>query len=202
MMKRPVIAVDVDDVLAVNAAHFVEFSNKQWGTNLTAEEFQEDFTKMWGVDTKEVSRRMEEYAALGVPADYPHFEEAIPVLQKLSKRYDLVIVTSRRKLLMEHTAVWLNKYFGGIFKEVHHAGIYDKLHAGSFTATKADLCRQIGSDYLIDDQIKHCVAAAEAGIKSVLFGDYSWNRVADNLPINVVRALDWQAVKEYFDAQP
>lgn len=200
-MKKPVIAVDVDDVLAVNAANFITFSNQHWGTSLTVEDFQEDFTTMWGVDRDEVARRMTEYADLGIAADYPHFEDAVPVLKDLKKRFDLVIVTSRRKLLVGHTLEWLEKYFSNIFQEVHHAGIFDELKAGSFTATKADLCRQIGSDYLIDDQIKHCVAAAEAGITSVLFGDYSWNRTSQNLPSNVIRAANWQAVKDYFDKE-
>ncbi len=199
-MAKKVIAVDIDDVLAVNGKSFVEFSNKQWGTKLTIEDFQEDFRTMWGVSNEEVVRRMEEYAGLGVVADYPHFEDAVPVLKNLSEKFDLVIVTSRRKSLMAHTAIWIAKYFGDIFKEVHYSGIFDALDHGSYHATKADICAEVGADFLIDDQLKHCVAVAEAGIEAILFGDYTWNRTP-NLPDGVTRVLNWEQVGNYFNGK-
>jgi hypothetical protein len=52
----------------------------------------------------------------------------------------------------------------------------------------------------IDDQPKHCVAAADIGIKALLFGEYSWNRT-DTLPVGVARVKDWVAVLQYFDEQ-
>jgi len=66
--------------------------------------------------------------------------------------------------------------------------------------TKNDVIKQIGADYLIDDQPKHCIAAAKAGIKTVLFGDYKWNRDL-KLRKNMVRARNWQEVLEYFNGQ-
>ena len=67
-------------------------------------------------------------------------------------------------------------------------------------ATKADIVKQIGADYLIDDQPKHCFAAAEAGITSLLFGDYRWNRNV-KLPEGVVKVRTWHEVLEYFDGR-
>ena len=63
--------------------------------------------------------------------------------------------------------------------------------------TKAEICAEIGADYLVDDQPKHCLAAAKAGIKTILFGDYKWNRDTKLMP-NMVRAKNWQEVLEYF----
>lgn len=54
----------------------------------------------------------------------------------------------------------------------------------------------IASD--IDDQLKHCQAAASLGIKAVLLGDYPWNRT-EKLPSGVTRCKDWPAVLEYFN---
>lgn len=49
-MKRLTIAVDIDDVLADNAAGFVTFSNERWGTNLTPDDYGEHWVKVWQVD--------------------------------------------------------------------------------------------------------------------------------------------------------
>ncbi|HLA48993.1 MAG TPA: hypothetical protein VJY84_00415, partial [Candidatus Saccharimonadales bacterium] len=65
---------------------------------------------------------------------------------------------------------------------------------------KAEVCREIGADYLVDDQPKHCLAAADAGITALLFGDYKWTRV-NNLPKNVIKVRNWPAVLEYFNAK-
>ena len=39
--------------------------------------------------------------------------------------------------------------------------------------TKGMLAKEIKADYLIDDQLKHCSAAAELGIPALLFGVYA-----------------------------
>ena len=45
-MRRLRIAVDVDDVLAENAAGVVAFSNQRWGRNLTVDDYDEHWAKM------------------------------------------------------------------------------------------------------------------------------------------------------------
>ncbi len=196
-MPKKVIAVDIDDVLAVNGQTFIEFSNNQWGTKLTIEDFQEDFRTMWGISNDEVAERMEEYARLGIVSDYPHIEDAVPVLAKLKLNYRLIVITSRRQSLINHTDAWLKKYFGELFEEVHYSGIFDNLDHGSYHATKAEICKDVGADFLIDDQLKHCEAVAEAGITALLFGEYTWNKVT-NLPRRVLRVNSWAEVEKYF----
>lgn len=200
MSKRKTIAVDVDDVLAANAEGFIKFSNERWGTKLTAQDFQEDLQKLWGVEHDEAQRRLMAFAESDAVSAYNYFEDARPVLENLKKRYRLVIVTSRRNLLKKATAEWLNIRFDGIFQEIHHSGFFDSMDQNAHLLNKGDLCRQIGADYLIDDHLKHCQAASEVGVKSLLFGNYSWNK-AESLPPGVTRVSNWQAVLDYFDGQ-
>ena len=203
-----VIAIDVDDVLAASAEAWVKYSNQRWGTNLTVDDYHEDWAKMWSVDRLTESQRAQEIYAARVTRDFPHYPDARVVLEKLSRNYKLVIVTSRVQiaLMKQDTLDWLEKYFKGLFEEVHYSGIYDAIAErplkaeGMHKATKAQLCREIGADYLIDDQPKHCLAVAEAGIETILFGDYPWNRLK-RLPEGVTRCESWLAVSEYFDAR-
>jgi uncharacterized HAD superfamily protein len=199
-MRKAVIAVDIDDVLAANAKEFVRYSNKKWGTRLTVEDYQEHWGEMWGVDLAEVEKRSAQYHQSGTIGKYEHFSEAKEVLVHLAAKHSLVVLTSRRREIVNETTEWINLYFEGIFSEVHYAGMWDTITEESHLITKGGLCKQIGADYLIDDQPKHCFAAADAGIPSLLFGDYPWNR-AVRLPERVVRAHSWDDVREYFDEE-
>lgn len=202
-MLRKTIAVDIDDVLAISAENFIKYSNKKWGTRLTIDDFHEDWAQMWKIDAASELKRAQQVLEDKVFSTHKHFTDAMPVLKKLAKNYKLVIATSRTKTIANDTLEWLDKYFPGIFDEIHHAGIWDDLSTrhSAHLETKAELAREIGAEYLIDDQPKHCLAAAEAGIKSILFGDYPWNRKTD-IPEGVIRAHTWIEVEEYFDGQP
>lgn len=195
-MKRPIVAIDLDDVLADNAGGFVAWSNARWGLNLTVEDYDERWGNMWqtGRDSEETERRAIEFHHSGAVGNYRHFPEALPVLKRLAKRYELVIVTSRRGILKLETHGWLDRHFPGVFSAVHFAGIYDDMTLGRHAATKTELCQKIGAAYLIDDQAKHCVDAARVGIRALLFGDYAWNR-SESLPDGVTRVRDWAEVE-------
>jgi len=200
MAARPIIAVDIDDVLADHAAGFVEFSNKRWDTHLTVDDYDEHWAHMWQIDNDETEIRAKEFHESGTVGGYDHKSHALPVLDALSERFKLIIITSRRAQVEKETRAWLAERYPGIFSEVHFSGIWDTIEEGTHLATKADVCRSLGVDYLIDDQVKHCVAAAECGTKSLLFGDYAWNRTAE-LADGVTRVKDWNMVKRYFEGR-
>ena len=200
-MEKQTIAVDIDDVLAANAAGFVAFSNTTWGTNLSVKNYNEDWRELWQVELDEAERRAVILHESGVIGTYDHYEESLSVLQRLKERYRLAIVTSRRKSIQTETEQWVERNFPGVFESIHFAGIYDdELHEAMFSRTKLAILQENSVDYLIDDQIKHCIAAANAGVQAILFGDYPWNQ-ADELPAGVTRCVDWVAVGEYFDAR-
>lgn len=202
--NKPTIAVDIDDVLAANAKGFVEYSNKKWGTNLIPDDYHERWALVWGVNEEEAEKRAKQIHAdvSHLIGNYEADLSAKEVLKQLSISYRLVIVTSRRRVIEKDTFDWLEKYYPGIFEEVHFAGIWDsgKDLDTRVNATKTDVVKQIGADYLIDDQPKHCLAAAKAGIQTILFGDYRWNRDI-KLAKNMIRAKTWQDVLEYFNAR-
>src|SRR5436190_1519493 len=94
-MTRQVIAVDIDDVLATSAAEWVEFSNRQWGTRLTVDDYSEDWTRIWQLEHEDTEARALEIHKSGLYGSFQSFEDAYEVLEKLSHDYDLVIATSR-----------------------------------------------------------------------------------------------------------
>lgn len=199
-MSRQTIAVDIDDVLAAEAEYVIKYSNQHWGHNLKLDDYHEHWSQMWGVDHDEAERRASVLHRSGAVSRYRLLDEAKQVLHELAGRYRLVILTSRRAIIEVETIEWLEANFGGIFAEIRLTGFYDAGRATNHWLTKGGLAKEMGCDYLIDDQPKHCFSAAEAGIRAVLFGDYGFSRQLE-LPPRVTRCKDWAAVRKYFDGQ-
>lgn len=198
-MKRKIIAVDLDDVLAANAEAFVAYSNERWGTRLQVDDFTEHWGELWQIDHDEVVKRSEDYHTSGTVMTYRHFPEAKPVLARLSEDYRLILVTSRRRLIEKETRDWINQFFPGYFEDLIFAGFYDDTtNKNPYAQTKAEIIRHLSVDFLIDDHPKHCIAAVKAGIPALLFGDYGWNRDIE-IPQHVTRVRGWRDIERYFE---
>lgn len=199
-MSKKTIAVDIDEVLAAFAESFANFCNEKWGTNLKPEDWTEHWAEIWKVDFQETEKRADIIYKSDVFIRVMHNPEAKEVLNELSKKFKLVVVTSRHRAVSNDTIKWIKTYFSDLFQEIHFAGIYDDIEKHPLErlkVTKAEICKQIGANYLIDDSPKHCMAVAEAGITALLFGEYKWTKV-DNLPGSIIKVKNWQEVLEYF----
>ena len=199
-MKKPIIALDVDDVLSSTAQTIIDYGNKKWGHSHTIHDFDEKLADMWRVDPEEGNRRWTEFMNSG------HLETLIPipearlVLENLRSSYTFIAVTSRRESLIGITELWLDRNYPGIISEVHSAGIYGRNLPDAHLLTKADKLVSLGADFLIDDQPKHCIGATEAGIQSILFGGYPW-QTSVTVPNRVAKCGNWRAVANYFEAK-
>jgi len=195
------IAIDIDNVLAASAESFVIISNELFGDHITFADFNEDWQKMWGVDHEEAERRGEVLRANKYQKDYSPVEGAVQAITELGKKYKLVIVTSRRKFAEELTLNWLKQHFDYPFEQIVFADFWDDFQKSKdgHLRHKGELFTQVGADFVIDDQLKHCVAAAEQGVQAILFGDYPWNET-DELPNGVIRYKDWAEVVESLSA--
>jgi hypothetical protein len=201
MREKPIIAVDIDNVLAKTAETFAEYSNRTWATAITPSDFGEDFTRVWGVSYEVALLRLNQIYSAGVFADIPAMEAALAVLQHLRRQYRLVIVTSRRKSIAGLTREWVNTSFPGCFEDIYFSGIYDgDLNDLSLLRmTKGEVLQNIGAAYLIDDEPKHCFAADSVGVKSLLFQMRASG--IDQLPATITPVGGWEEVKRYFDEQ-
>lgn len=197
-LSKPVIAIDIDDVIAANALGFVEYSNKKYGTHLTTDDYQEHWGEMWKTEHEETERRATEYHQSGHIATYGMIEGASDALKQLKKRFKLIVITTRRNSINKLTKEWIDRYYPNIFDDIIFSGFFDSPTKESINMTKGDLAKGVGADYLIDDQLKHVRSAAEIGIKGLLFGEYLWNKT-DLLPENVVRVKSWNEILKYFE---
>lgn len=88
------------------------------------------------------------------------------------------------------TQEWIDTYFRIVDQIVLSI---DNPQTEMRVLTKAEVCKQLGADLLIDDQLRHTRDVAEVGTPVLLFGDSPSNQ-ADSLPPNVMRVEDWPHV--------
>ncbi len=194
-MSKPVIAVDIDEVLAQHNVELVKYHNEQYGSTHTVEHYVSDhWSEIWGVDREEASKRAVAFHESGAHGRLTPVEGAFECLQQLSEHFELHIVTARRRLIINSTHEWVEKHYPGIFRGIRFVHVWEDVDP----PTKAEVCKDIDAVLLIDDSVSHCALATKSGIDALLFGDYAWNRaLPDDFPSSIKRALSWPEVVTY-----
>ncbi len=195
-MGKPIIAIDVDDVLLPHFEGLIAWYNAEYGTNLTtANNHPVDITP-WGASSiDEAVKRVHSYFETEAFKNEKPYDATGPALDELDKNYELFIITGRDEVIEDTTRDWLQTYFPDVFKEVHFTSQYSLVGK---SRSKAEVTALLNADYFIDDNLPAVTEVAASGVPSLLFGDYPWNET-DSLPGNVTRVADWPAVLKYFD---
>ena len=105
---KPVLALDIDEVLAQFLPALIRFHNSTYGTSLELKDFHSYwFCKVWGGTNEEATEKVHDFFEspffLKELEPMPGAKEA---LAKLKGKYDFVIVTSRQHVIAEHTLAW------------------------------------------------------------------------------------------------
>lgn len=200
-MKKPVLAIDIDDVLTASNEGVRRYVNRTFGMNHTPAdyavtgEYRRYWDRIWSADEEEGRKIYESYLASGETARLKPVDGALPAIRRLQTNYALVVVTARHIEQVEHTKDWLGRHAPNIFKRVE----FLLERPDNENITKAYILRELGAEYIIDDNADHCRHALDAGIQALLFGEYGWNREV-TVPDGIVRVKNWSEVLEYLDA--
>lgn len=192
---RPTIAIDIDDVLADSTESLRLLVNKRTGANLTSEHYKIDaeyggyYERVWvehGLNEKVSYRDLEKEMVV----DVPPMSGVDFAIHELSKKFHVILVTARDKAWEGSTRAWLKMHFGH-----DDVGLYFcESHKNTKAMTKGQLCKELGAELLIDDNVDHCKSALHEGIQAVLFGNYGWHK---DVPEGLVRCEDWPSILEY-----
>ena len=186
------VAVDLDDVLFDFLGYFFKWHNEHYGTDLLPEEMvYSTIWEAWGGTREEAAERVPMFFHEIDMLNIAPIEGAVPALNRLKGQFRLAIISARDSSTKNVTRAWIDEYFKDIFDHIV-LGIGNPL-AETRAMTKAEVCRQLGADVLIDDQLRHARDVAEAGIPVLLFGDTPSNQ-ANSLPPDVMRVQDWAHV--------
>lgn len=194
-MAKPVIAVDVDEVLSPYLLGLVAWHNNEYGTQYTFQDFYSyEFYKVWGGTREEAIVKGGLYFQSRGPV--VPLADSVRVLNRLKQDFTLIVVTSRPLIHKSQTETWIREHFGHIFAEILLCNHW-RLDDTSPVMKKSEACALHGAEYLIDDFPHYVEEVAHAGITGLLFGDYPWNQQVQNHP-QIQRVSHWQAVENYF----
>lgn len=167
------IGIDMDSVIAEIMQPMVDFHNNRYHTNLTIDDHTDyNLSTVWKCDPSDVLFRIFEYY------ESSYFDSTLPVegarkgIDYLSKKHELILITSRPHAIERKTIGWLDKYFPDKFKKVCHTNQVS--HAHEKRRKKSEVCREEQITVMIDDAVDYAVDCAEAGIQVYLF-PARWN---------------------------
>ncbi|KAH8120464.1 hypothetical protein DFH11DRAFT_1560172 [Phellopilus nigrolimitatus] len=184
MSEKPVIAVDVDDVLSQTNQAVADWHNSHYGTNMVLDDFHYyHYWKNpdWGTPT-EVHNKVKIYYATSIMTPKPVLGalEGVQALRDMG--FKLVIITARHAEEQKLTQKWLDQYYPDAFDDLVCTGQFLKDEDGievHFKVGKAEVCHRLKARLLIDDSVENALACARDAtpqIPVLLFGDYSWNK--------------------------
>lgn len=200
-MSKPVIAIDIDDVIADSTESVRLSVNKKLGTELRHEHYRipadywDYYETVWATHglSDKISYEDHSEEMTTNQSDVTLLPGAQFAISELAKRFDLVLITARDPRWQDATKAWLKVNFkDSVFKALHFAGS-NKIKG---VKTKGEQAVEVGASWLIDDNPDNCQTALDAGVEVILFGDYGWHYKA---PVNMTRCKDWPAVLEYFE---
>jgi 5'(3')-deoxyribonucleotidase len=201
VMTKPVIAFDCDDVIVATGMHLVEQYNKLHGTHVRHQDFySKDYESIWEASPETVAHDLFTYLLSDEYSDLAPMTGAAEVLRKLAQTYTIYIVTGRPDFTEEATEKWVNKHLPNIFEQIVFTNFFKTPDSKGGLRTKADVCKEHGAEWLVDDHLHHIHNVAEQGITGLLFGDLPWEQLTEPLP-NVVKIKDWRELGHYFDQQ-
>eukprot|EP01083_Nonionella_stella_P041989 113610_1 len=199
-IKKPVFAIDLDEVLCSTTIALNQFHNDTYGTSYVFSDYNSYyFGKTWGnCSDDECFEKFEAF----YKTDY--FRQAKPIprafdcLTELSRHFDLYVVTARAESIAVDTRKWIGEHFPNIFKDILFGNHF--CQAGRDRRSKAEMCQSIGARVHIDDHTAYCIECAGVLDEVILFnlnGTYNWSKTDSNLPENVTKLESWEAVKDF-----
>lgn len=198
-MTKPIIAFDCDDVIVPTGSLLIAHYNKLHGTTVKPEDFySKDYEHVWRAEPQVAIRDLFAYLLTDDYINLPPMAGAAETLRHLAETYTLYIVTGRPDATGGATNAWVDKHLPGVFEKIVFTNFFKLNDSRGVLRTKADVCKELGASYLVDDHVHHIRNVADHGITGLLFGDLPWEQ-PDRLPPKAVKIRDWPALKNYFD---
>ena len=190
-MKKQKIGIDLDDTTFEFVTGLNVFHNEAYGTAYERHHYTTfDLQHVWGCTEDEANRRVECFFDSPVHRTITAVLGAKEALTELTSAYEPVAITARghRHAHLAHELI--ERYFSGIFGEVHFLGHHADRHAGP-KKTKGALCQELGVRFMVDDALHNAQSVGEKGIPVFLMNQ-PWNQ--GELPPNTIRVSQWSEI--------
>ena len=190
--SKPVLAIDIDEVLMPFMEGFFKYQNTKFGTDfkITSTMPYHSAHQFIGDTVEQFQRKLDGFIESDLYRKSFPIQGAQTAVEKLKDRYQLVIVTARPATVRELTEDWVRNHFPETFTDVYFVPwVEDRV------PDKQGSLVSLGAEILVDDNLSHIEEAVGGNVRGILFGDYPWNQT-DTLPSGVTRAKTWSEVEE------
>lgn len=160
--QKPMIGLDMDDVLCHYVPFLLYWHNETHGTSFSMMDMKfHQLTELWGGTHAESERKIHEFSKTTMYKNLPCIKGCFQHLKALQDQFDFVVVTARNATCAHETETWLNKHLPNLIQQVQYCSRHDEHEQNGQprVATKADICRQLNVTAMIDDSYlnaKHC----------------------------------------------
>lgn len=190
-MNLRTIGFDLDEVLLDFNNAFCSYHNRVYGTNLRRSDLIVfEYEKIINCSKEEVIKRVVDFYTSPEHLNTKPMDGAVEVINKLKDDNTLIIITSKPEMLREETLKWINKYFPNSFKDVFFTNHF---YGNGLRRSKGDVCKEVGVDMFIDDNLENLENVLSMGIPALLF-DAPWNQYASKYPMTRVKS--WNEILE------
>lgn len=186
--KKPVVAVDFDDIVAGFNMAYHQWHNRQFGSTFQYSDLVTfDMCTLYGVDAQTLSTRVSRFV-------HEHHHEILPIegvkegLQRLAAVCDPQVVTSRCESLRTLTIDWIEEAALSYFSAHHFTCGFNSIYPER-KRQKVDVCREIGAIALIDDADHNALEVVAYGLP-VLMLERPWNGTTRHGLITRLRTWD------------
>ena len=119
-MKKPIIAVDVDDVLVPHFQDLIDWYNHEYGTKLALTDQYSHNLEVWGATSDEQAiRRVHRFFNTPEFLNARTYAKALQAVRTLADDFELMVITARDTIIQSVTQDWLDKHFTDLFKAAH-----------------------------------------------------------------------------------
>ena len=183
------IACDLDEVLGSTLDEIIKYYNDKYKTKLSKKDFHTySFEEVWNCSREKSLDIVKDFFNSPYGAAIKPIPGSVEGIEKL-KDNKLIIITGRQDYSQYRTYGFLAEYFPNKFSEVYHTN-----HFAENQIEKADICKKLGVDFLIEDIYHYADSSALNGTKAILL-DYPWN-AQEKEAKNVYRVKNWSKAVE------
>ena len=193
-MKKPVLAVDFDDVVNNFNHAFLFYNRNVHGATQTYDDLHTyDYCIDYAISEKEAHERIWHFCHTRHDSVKP-ITSVVEALRLLKQYYDIHMVTGRCESIAPVTHYWLEGRTPHIFDHTHFTNSFATKHPER-RRSKVEVCREIGAVALVDDALHHVGDVAAQLNIPVFMLTRPWNK--HETPTGVTRISDFDEAFEH-----
>ena len=195
-VQKPVLVVDIDDVLAEFVNSLNKFHNDFFDTDFKLQDYiHYDLENIWGGTKQDSLNKLFSFYDSKNFDDLNPVKDAFNALKELFKKFKIIAITGRPYKIKEKTENFIKKNFGNLIDEILFT---NHILKQTVNMDKSSVCLSKGVRFIVEDHLGISNKCAEKGIKVFLINK-SWNQ-GPLINENVQRVKDWNEILELLNS--